>query len=53
MMESKETVNMSIDTIKFTSEKFDEIMALVNDVANKNNTVGAATEEQFKGNRRY
>jgi len=48
MEESTETIEKSLKTITETNEKFEEIMRMVQELANKNISIGISTEEQFK-----
>lgn len=48
MMESIETIENSLKTMAETNTKFEQIMKMVEEVANKNASIGISTEEQFK-----
>lgn len=48
MLESTETIENSLKTIAEANTKFEHIMKMVEEVANKNVSIGISTEEQFK-----
>lgn len=50
MSEFRSTVDNVLIAIESTNKKFDDILQLVKEVANKNSIIGNSTEEQFKAN---
>lgn len=48
MSEFRSTVDNVLIAIESTNKKFDDILKLVKEVANKNSIIGNSTEEQFK-----